>query len=174
MKYREAIVKSMKMLSDKGYKFVGQSVCWPGNSMFGTLEDADVPYSQRKEFPVMEDSQLGWCTGQAMYGNKIVCLFPRIDFMMRCMDQLVNHLDKWKDMSHGEWNPKVIIRTAVGTTEPLHPGVQHMQDHTEGLREILQNIKALNPKTPKQVMMAYDFALRYDYSTIIVEYNELY
>ena len=162
----------MKILSDKGYTFVGQSVCWPGNSMFGTLEDAGV--TQRKEFPVAEEMQLGWATGQAMYGNKICCMFPRIDFMMRCMDQLVNHLDKWKDMSHGEWNPKLIIRTAVGAKTPLYPGLQHVQDHTEAFREILTNIKVLNPKTPKQVMMAYDYALRYDYSTIIVEYNELF
>ena len=92
--------------------------------------------------------------------------------MMRCMDQLVNHLDKWCEMS--DWNPKVIIRTAVGSKEPLYPGVQHCQDHTEGLREMLTNIKVLTLDTPERVLDYYKWAYQTDRSSILVEYNNKY
>ena len=89
----------MKMLSDEGYLFCGQSVQYLGNAMFSTLEDANVPYSQRIEFPVAEEFQLGYSAGRARNGDKIVSIFPRIDFLMHAMGYLVNHLDKWNEMS---------------------------------------------------------------------------
>ena len=162
------------MLSEQGAVFVGQSVSYPGHALFGTLEDAQVPMSQRKELPVFEDSQLGISTGIAMMGNLVVSIFPRIDFLICACNQLVNHLDKWNEMSHGEWQPKVIIRTAVGAKEPLYPGAQHCQDHSDALREMLTTIKVLTLDTPERVIEYYKYALTCKESVVLVEYNELY
>ena len=46
------------------------------------------------ETPVFEEVQMGMSTGMAMDGLVPISCFPRFDFLMRCMDSLVNHLIK--------------------------------------------------------------------------------
>ena len=98
------INKAMKLLADHGAIFVGQSVRYPG-AMFASLDG--VPMEQRIEFPIAENLQMGFCTGLAMTGHLPVCIYPRMDFMLLALDQLVNHIDKMNPQ------PTVIIRTAA-------------------------------------------------------------
>ena len=39
-----------------------------------------------------------------------------------CINQLVNHLDKLKDMT-GKNSSQAIIRTSIGSERPLHPNL---------------------------------------------------
>ena len=134
--YKDNLTEAMTWLGEQADTlFIGQGVCYDGHAMFHTLEG--VPMEKRVELPVMEEAQLGMCIGLALQGFVPVCIFPRMDFLMLAMNQLVNHLDKIAEMSHGEFNPKVIIRTAVGATTPLYPGPQHCSDYTEGLEAML-------------------------------------
>lgn len=175
MKYREAIVESMRMLAQhENTLFIGQSVRYPGHAMFSTLEDALVPYEKRIEFPVNEEMQLGYSQGRALEGCLPISIFPRIDFLMCTMNQLVNHLDKWEEMSHGEFNPKVIIRTMVGSKEPLNPGPQHCQDHTEALRLLCPNLDIYKLDSTDKVLEGYKKALASPKSSILVELGDLY
>lgn len=121
----------------------------------------------REEHPVIEDHQLGYCTGLAMCGKLPVCIFPRIDFMMLAMNQLVNHLDKIPAL----WNitPKVIIRTTVGRKKPLNAGPQHTQNPTTALRFMLKTVKVFEPRDPDAVTAAYTRALAIPQSSLIVE-----
>ena len=175
MKYKEALVESMKMLSKRdNVIFIGQSVRWPGNAIYTTLQDADVPQKMRIELPVMENAQLGMSQGLAIAGFLPISIFPRIDFLLCAANQLVNHLDKWGEMSHGEWNPKVIIRTMVGSKEPLNPGPQHCGDYTEALRLFCPNIDVYCLDSAKKVIECYQQALASDKSSILIEYGRLY
>src|SRR5262245_58370758 len=96
--------------------FLGQGVEYGGVATHAHL--VDVPMDVRLEMPVAEELQLGIATGLALQGHLPICIYPRIDFMLRAADQLVNHLDKLPLMSRGDFNPKVIIRTRVGTKTP--------------------------------------------------------
>ena len=174
MTYREAIVESMKALARENALFIGQSVGYSGHAIFNTLEDAQVPMEQRIELPVFEDTQMGISQGLALGGNLVVSIYPRIDFLIVAANQLVNHLDKWNEMSHGEFNPKVIIRTAVGSKTPLYPGVQHCQNHTSAIALMCPNIDIMELYTPDQVLLAYEEALRSDKSSILIEFGDLY
>ncbi len=175
MKYREAIIESMRMLAERdNVLFVGQSVCYSGHTMFNTLEDAEIPMSKRVELPVNEEFQLGYSQGLALIGFLPISIFPRIDFLMCAMNQLVNHLDKWEEMSHGEFNPKVIIRTMIGSREPLNPGPQHCQDHTEALRLLCPNIDIYKLDNAIKVLNSYEIALMSSKSSILVEIGDLY
>lgn len=175
MQYREAIVAAMKMLSDRDDTlFVGQSVCYSGHAMFKTLEDACVPMLKRIELPVFEDIQLGYCQGLALMGRLPISIFPRIDFLICAMNQLVNHLDKWEEMSHGEFNPKVIIRTMVGGKSPLNPGPQHCQDHTEALKLLCPNIDVYKLDNADRILSGYQQALSSSRSSILIEWGDLY
>lgn len=124
---------------------------------------------RRIEFPVAEELQLGACIGLAMQGFLPVCVYPRMDFMLRAMDQLVNHLDKIKLMSRGQWNPKVIIRTRVGSKSPLDAGPQHTQNHAGVMRKMLGNVDVFEVLCEADAVAIYHDALLNERSTMVVE-----
>ena len=65
-KYQTNIIKAMKMLADKGYLFIGQTVIYGGSPMFGSLKK--VPMKQRIEFPVaiVDACDIGvWIVGRS-------------------------------------------------------------------------------------------------------------
>lgn len=168
-------MESMRMLAQEdNLLFIGQSVRYSGHAMFNTLEDAGVPMTKRLELPVMEDSQLGISQGLALGGFLPVSIYPRIDFLICGANQLVNHLDKWAEMSHGEWNPKVIIRTMIGSKIPLDPGPQHCQDHTDALRLLCPNLDIYKLDSAEKVLAGYQQALASDRSSILIEEGDLY
>lgn len=167
-KYAEELTRAMTILGErKDTIFLGQSVAYPGHIMTRTLEG--VPREKLVELPVAEEMQLGICTGLALEGYLPLSIFPRMDFLIIAANQLVNHLDKLEEMSQGQFKPKVVIRTMVGTTIPMHPGPQHMQDHTDALRLMLTNVDVLKLTRADEIEPAYTFAVSNHRSTILVE-----
>lgn len=173
--YRDEIVKAMSMLAEDGRViFLGQSIKYPGHVMFNTLEDARVPVKKRVELPVFEDTQLGLSIGWTLEGFIPISIFPRMDFLIIACNQLVNHLDKIESMSQGQFKPKVIIRTMVGSTKPMNPGPQHCQDHSESLRLMLSNVDVVKLTKAEEIVPAYKQALESDRSSVLVEVADLY
>ena len=165
--YQEELIVAMNMLGRKGYFFIGQTVEYPGSPMFKSLKE--VSMVQRKEMPVFENTQLGMSIGMTLNGIKVCSIFPRIDFLICAVDQLVNHLDKIKAMSKSEFEPAIIIRTQLGNTKPLDPGPQHRGDYTEGLKKMLKNVKVIKVKNPiKDYQIAIDLADQ-GISTIMID-----
>jgi len=163
--FRTAVNEAMLQLAqDDRVLFVGQSVRYDGAAIFDSL--AGVPMEKRVEMPVAEDFQMGYCTGLALTGRIPVCIYPRMDFMLLCLNQLVNHLDKLPGFG---WSPKVIVRTTVGAKTPLDAGPQHTQNHTEAFRLMLKNIPVVEVRTSTQVLVAYAEAMKRDGPTVIVE-----
>lgn len=142
--------------------FVGQGVRYDGQRMHASFQG--VPMEKRIEFPVAEDFQMGFCTGLALEGYIPICVYPRMDFLLLALNQLVNHLDKIDG-----FRPKVIIRVAVGSEKPLNPGPQHTQDHTEALRLMLKNIPVVEFEPG-----VYERALRKTSPVVVVERMERY
>jgi len=116
--------------------FIGQQVCYPGNAMFKTLEG--VPMEKRIELPVMEEAQIGISLGMALTGKTVISIYPRFDFLLLAANQLINHLDKLEDFTHGRYHAKVLIRVGIGSTKPMYPGVQHCGDYTVAFRQMLE------------------------------------
>lgn len=173
MSYKDEMTKAMGMLAtNKKVIFLGQSVRYSGHVMFGTLQG--VSKSRRIELPVFEDVQLGMSTGLSLAGFIPVSMFPRMDFLIIATNQLVNHLDKVEQMSCGQFKPKVIIRTMVGSKEMLDPGPQHCQNHIEALKHLLTNIDVYELDDEKYILPAYQKALEADRSSILVEFGDLY
>ncbi len=173
MSYFKEVSSAMTWLGkQKDTIFLGQSVAYPGNALYRTL--ADVPEKKKIELPVMEDAQMGISIGLALGGNLPITIFPRMDFLICAMNQLVNHLDKLEEFTHGEYKAKVIIRTCIGSKIPLDPGVQHSSDYTEALRGLLGNIDVVKLTDPRDVLPAYQNAYESEKSTIVVEMGELY
>lgn len=149
--------------------FIGQQVV--SEDFYGTLKD--ISLSKRIEMPVAEDMQTGIAIGLALQGFLPVSIYQRMDFLPRAADQIINHLDLFSKISRGQFNPKVIIRTTVGTTKPLDVGLQHSKDLTELFRTAVE-FPIFNPRTPSGIDEAYKHAIRSDKSCMIIEYQELY
>ncbi len=158
----------------KDVLFIGQSIEYPGTPMYGTLEH--VPPEKKHEVPVFEETQLGMSIGLAFEGYVPVSIFPRFNFLLVAMDQLVNHLDKIPHISQGKLAPKVIVRTMVGGVRPLDAGVQHGGNFTEGLKQMLEHVVVEDLTEADMIFPAYQQALeRTDgKSTVLVEYGDYY
>lgn len=163
-----AINEAMLMLAAQPQAlFLGQGVAYPGHALYTHLEG--IPKEKRIEFPVTEELQLGCSIGLAMQGFLPISIFPRMDFLLRAADQLVNHLDKIEQMSYGDWVPKVIIRTRVGSRTPLDAGPQHTQNYCQAFRQMLQTLRVFEIKSEGEVMPVYKMALDSHRSSIVVE-----
>lgn len=159
------IQRAMQTLAEAGAIFIGQNVAVDGSAMFKDF--AGIPFVQRIELPVCENLQMGMATGLALQGFLPVCIYPRIDFMLLAMDQLVNHLDKMQIM--GGWNPKVIIRTKVGAKTPLDAGPQHTQSHAAAFKLMLTNVDVVALNNSRKILSTYKAALASKRSTLVVE-----
>ncbi|KKL80096.1 hypothetical protein LCGC14_2008200, partial [marine sediment metagenome] len=93
MNYVEELTSAMTWLGEQpDTVFIGQSVAYPGNSLYGTLKG--VSGEKKLELPVAEEMQMGMSIGMAMTGKVVISIFPRMDFLLLALNQLVNHLDK--------------------------------------------------------------------------------
>jgi len=174
LNYKDEIRKAMSLLAqDERVLFIGQSTLHPDvTPLFESLQD--VPLSKRIELPVAEEMQMGMTLGLSLEGYIPVSVYPRVDFLMLAMNQLVNHLDKVEEMSCGRFKPKVIIRALVGSTKPLYPGPQHCQDHTKALKSLLTNINVVRLTNAERIVPAYRRALESKRSSILIELMDLY
>ncbi len=175
MKYFDELKKAMNFLSENHSTiFIGQAVAVPGTAMRNTL--TDIPVDKLIELPVAEEMQMGMTTGMALTGLIPVSIFPRWNFLLYAINQLVNHLDKVSVMSNDGYKTKVIIRTSIGSERPLHPQYQHVGDFTEAIQKMCTTIDVIRLDEPSDIFSSYEKALLRDdgKSTILVEYGDYY
>jgi len=169
--YKKAIREGMLNLAKLPNSiFLGQQV--GVTNFYSTLDG--IPNKKRLELPVAEELQLGMSIGLAMQGYLPISIYQRMDFLPRACDQLVNHLNIMKEMTRGQFNPKVIVRVTVGSTKPLNTGLQHSKDLTEEFKALLKNIKVVKLETAKQAKLVYREALTDNDSHLIIELQDLY
>lgn len=173
MTYKDELTKAMEMLAeDERVLFLGQTVSYTGSAMYKTLEK--IADSKKIELPIIEDAQMGMSIGLSLLGYIPVSVFPRFDFLLCATNQLVNHLDKVEEMSNYQFKPKVIVRTAVGSTKPLYPGLQHCSDYTEMFKAGLKNVDVIKLENSKEIISSYKNALNSDRSSLLIEVCDLY
>ena len=175
MKYLDALIHSMEWLGKKNNTiFLGQSVKYSGNAIFNTLKT--VPDEKKIETPVFEDSQMGLSMGMALEGFVPITCYPRFDFLILACNQLINHLDKIRYMSNNKMQPRVIIRTSIGSKNPLDGGVQHTQDYTEVFKLMCSEIDVVMLDDPKKIFPEFKKAYerKDSKSTLLIEHGDYY
>jgi pyruvate/2-oxoglutarate/acetoin dehydrogenase E1 component len=175
MRYKEEIIRAMNWLAEKeDTVFLGQACKVSGHAISSTI--TEVPQEKRIELPVFEETQMGISTGMALEGYVPITMYPRFDFFILAINQLVNHLDKMRDMSKDAMRPKVIIRVSVGSKSPIDAGPQHTQNHTEAMRKMLTDVNVVELLEPEQVFPAFKEAYEREdgRATLIVEHGEYY
>jgi pyruvate/2-oxoglutarate/acetoin dehydrogenase E1 component len=170
MTYKDYITREMNLLAENpDVFFLGQQV--GEGDFYGTLKD--IPASRRIEMPVAEEMQMGISIGMSLEGLLPVSIFQRMDFLPRAMDQIVNHLNITEQLSRGKFSPRVIIRTTIGATTPLYPGLQHAKDLIKGFQAMV-DFPVLDLKTREDIADGYRLARETPRSIMLVERQDLY
>jgi len=173
--YMDELTRSMDFLGQgKDTIFIGQSVEVSGTAMRNTL--LNVAQDKLLEMPVDEDFQMGMAIGMAIHGMLPVSIFPRWNFLLLATNQIVNHLDKLKEIT-GSKNPgKVIIRTGIGSTNPLNPGPQHTGDYTDAFSAMCQNINVVRLDNSSMIFSEYKKAYERNdgVSSLLIEWSDKY
>jgi pyruvate/2-oxoglutarate/acetoin dehydrogenase E1 component len=154
--------------------FIGQSVEVAGTAMRNTLLNIDD--NKLVEMPVDEDFQMGLATGMALTGLIPISIFPRWNFLLLATNQIVNHLDKLKEITQNKNPGKVIIRTGIGSVIPLHPGPQHTGDFTEAFKLMCPNLNIVRLDKTSMIFDEYQKAYeRSDgISSLLIEWSDKY
>lgn len=173
MNYSEELTRAMTLIGrDPAARFVGYGL----KAGKASKNLAGIDPDQIVETPTAENLMLGVAIGLSLRGLLPVVFFERMDFILNAADALVNHLDKIKRISRGQFRPKVIVRCVVGNrSRPLFTGETHTQDFTEGLREMLTSIVVVRLLFAGDIGPVYSKVLeREQGSAIVVEYKDLY
>jgi pyruvate dehydrogenase E1 component beta subunit len=163
MNYKEEIFKGMELLNSHPKTiFMGQAVEYAGTAL--THQVKNFPKEKLLELPVAEEFQAGVALGLAIEGYIPVSMYPRMNFIILAMNQIVNHQSK----------PKVIMKAVVGSEFPLDPGHQHKANYTQSFKSSCTNIDVVELLYPDKIVQTYEKALSSDRSTLIIEHGDLY
>ena len=173
MSYKQEVQKGMDLLAEQPNSiFIGQAVEYKGTALTHQVKSFDS--YKLLELPVAEEMQAGFALGLALEGYLPISLYPRMNFIILAMNQIINHLDKWEAMSCGISKPKVIMKAVAGSRYPLDPGHQHRANYTQAFKSMVTNIDVVGLLYPEQVFPAYQKALDTNKSTLIIEHGDFY
>jgi pyruvate/2-oxoglutarate/acetoin dehydrogenase E1 component len=173
--YKQRLVEAMDLLAaHEKTIFLGQSVAVEGTAMRGTL--MNVSANKLLELPVEEDFQMGLANGLALSGRIPISIFPRWNFLLLATNQIVNHLNNFQHLTRLPVPPKVIIRTGIGSINPLHPGIQHVGDFTEAFKILAPNLEIVRLDSSEQIVPEYRKALNREdgKSSLLIEWSDKY
>ena len=121
--------------------------------------------------PLSEDAMTGLAIGAAMAGMRPIHVHIRMDFLLLCMNQLINIAAKSSYMYDGQVRVPMVVRSMIGKS--WGQGAQHSQ----GLHAMFMHVPGLKVVAPSN---AYDAkgcliaAIRDNNPVIFVEHRLLY
>src|ERR1700756_5037403 len=174
LSYVEAIREAadQEMARDPSVIVFGLDVDDP-KAIQGTTRGLLEKYGPERVFgtPLSEDAMTGAAIGMALAGLRPIHVHIRMDFLMLCMNQLVNMAAKSHYMYGGTVKVPMVVRSMIGKS--WGQGAQHSQ----GLHALFMHIPGLKVVAPSN---AYDakgcliHAIRDDNPVIFVEHRLLY
>jgi pyruvate/2-oxoglutarate/acetoin dehydrogenase E1 component len=169
--YKDELTRAMTYLGQQNNTiFIGQQIVYAGNPMSTTL--SNVPKDKMIELPVMEDTQMGMTLGLSLTDKTVISFYPRWDFIILAVNQLVNHIDKFELMTGKKAN--ILIRLGKGSDKPLDPGYQHKGNYLSEFISMCPNIVFHDLNNIKNIFETYEMAYKNGGVHVLVEYPEMY
>jgi len=140
---------------------------------YGTSKDLHKVFGKNRNFdmPLSEDAMTGVGIGAALGGLRPIYVHQRMDFLLLCMNQLVNMSAKLRYMSSGEHSVPMVVRAAIGRS--WGQGAQHSQSFHSYFMHV-PGIKVIAPTTPHDAKGALIASIRDNNPVIFVEHRMLY
>ncbi|OFX12485.1 MAG: acetoin dehydrogenase [Alphaproteobacteria bacterium RIFOXYD12_FULL_60_8] len=121
--------------------------------------------------PLSEDAMTGVCIGAAMAGLRPIHVHIRMDFLLLCMNQLINMAAKSHYMYGGRVKVPMVARSMIGKS--WGQGAQHSQA-LHSLFMHIPGLKVVAPATAHDAKGCMIAAIRDDNPVIFVEHRLLY
>ena len=174
MSYRDALREALReeLQRDSSVYLIGEDIGRWGN-LFGVSAGLldDFGSEQVKDAPISEAAITGCAVGSAIMGMRPIVEIMYIDFVSIAMDQIVNHACKYHQLSCGQVNVPIVIRTQGGI------GMRNSSQHSQSLENWFVNVPGLivaMPSTPYDVKGLLKSAVRNDNPVILIEHKLLY
>ncbi len=172
--YGDALYEAcfQEMANDENVFVYGLGVDDP-KGHYGTSKDLHKVYGNKRNFdvPLSEDGLTGIGIGAALAGLRPIFVHQRMDFLLLCMNQLVNMAAKLRYISSGEHSVPLVIRAAVGRS--WGQGAQHSQSLQSFFMHV-PGIKVIAPTTPHDAKGALIASIRDNNPVIFIEHRMLY
>ena len=171
--YKEILSEcTSRLVNDHNYFVIGQGTTDGGHGMSATIND-NIQVNCI-ELPVFEETQTGIALGMGLAGINVMSIYPRFDFFIAGMNQIVNHSDKLRLMSQAKFCPNIIFRVGVGAKVPIDAGPQHTNNYTKQMREILIDIEVHEISKGVNPMSIFDEIITKGGMHLVVEHYEFY
>lgn len=142
----EATIELMK--SDKNVFVIGQGVISPWY-VGATTKGIREKFGKERlvDTPVSENLILGAGIGASLIGLRPLVVFPRMDFMMYAMEQLVDELSNMHYMFGGTMSAPVVVRSIINR------GGEQAAQHSQALHAFFAHLPGIKVVMPAS---AYD------------------
>lgn len=174
MTYAEAIYSAtvQEMEADPSVFVFGLGVDDP-IGMYGTTLDLHKKFGALRNFdtPLSEDAMTGVAIGAALNGMRPIHVHQRMDFLLLCMNQLVNLAAKMRYSFGGHYQVPMVVRGIIGRS--WGQGAQHSQAFHSYFMHV-PGIKVVAPVTPHDAKGYWATAIRDNNPVIMMEHRMLY
>ncbi len=174
LSYADACSNAIKtsMRRDENVLVYGLGVDDP-KGMYGTTLGLVEEFGSERCFdtPLSEDSMTGMGIGLAMSGYRPIHVHQRFDFLLLCMNQLINMASKVKYLSNGNMNCPLVVRAIIGRS--WGQGAQHSQSFHSFFSSI-PGLTVVAPVTPFDMYNTLIWSLKQNNPIIFVEHRMLY
>jgi pyruvate dehydrogenase E1 component beta subunit len=121
--------------------------------------------------PISENAMVGCAVGAAMTGLRPVVEIMFADFLMECMDPLINQAAKLRYMTGGQVSLPLVVRVPGGSG--FAAGAQHSQS-PESMFTQVPGLKVVCASTPADIRGLLKTAIRDDNPVLFIEHKALY
>ena len=141
--------------------------------MYGTTLDLHEVFGRDRNFdtPLSEDAMTGVAIGAALAGMRPIHVHQRMDFLLLCMNQLVNIAAKSSYMFAGAVNVPIVERAVIGRS--WGQGAQHSQALHSFFMHV-PGLKVVAPATPHDAKGCTIAAIRDNNPVVLMEHRMLY
>lgn len=141
--------------------------------MYGTTLDLHKQFQPERNFdtPLSEDAMTGLAIGAAMAGLRPIHVHQRMDFLLLCMNQLINVAAKMSYTFAGAVSVPIVVRGIIGRSWGQGP------QHSQSLHSMFMHIpglKVVAPTTPHDAKGCMVAAIRDNNPVIFMEHRMLY
>ncbi len=172
--YAQALYEGTRqeMTRDESVFVYGLGVDDP-KGMYGTTLDLHKDFGPDRCFdtPISEDAMTGLGIGAAIAGMRPIHVHQRMDFLLLCMNQLVNMAAKLSYMSDGAVSVPFVVRGIIGRS--WGQGAQHSQAFHSYFMHV-PGIRVVAPSTPHDAKGCMIAAIRDNNPVVIMEHRMLY
>ena len=174
LSYAEALLEatSQEMERDANVLVLGLGVDdWRG--IYGTTKGLVDIFGPDRVFdtPLSEDAMTGVAIGAAMAGMRPIHVHIRQDFLMLCMNQLVNIAAKAHYMYGGAVSVPIVVRSVIGKS--WGQGAQHSQALQSFFMHV-PGLKVVAPTTPYDAKGLLTQAIRDNNPVMFIEHRLLH